>query len=325
MKTIFFFMFLLTNNFFAQSQTLNDSVAMGLKQPQNIEELKKEILKLLNDIESIAFWGEAYHKGCKLGNQNNIYIIFKGKNEVITESGFKYSHFDEKGSYINHLDSIYFSSDSLLKFESRNPFRFTENNGVCCKCGKKSKFYEIPAQTFEIKLNDIKLTYNGSIYESNKIYLWDSNLIPKLTATARTLRLTISYNKEILELKDFEKEYSEIDNILKNQPVSENQRKYIVQANALAKEKKLFDAITQMKKALEINKFNFPDAYYNLSLLSIQSYENYEEIRLPDSAERCLIDAIFYLKKYLILMPNAEDARKAQDKIYEWEFKITHQ
>ena len=29
--------------------------------------------------------------------------------------------------------------------------------------------------------------------------------------------------------------------------------------------------------------------------------------------------AIFNMKKYLILLPDAEDARAAQDKIYEWE------
>ncbi len=30
--------------------------------------------------------------------------------------------------------------------------------------------------------------------------------------------------------------------------------------------------------------------------------------------------AIPYMKQYLMLVPDAKDARKAQDKIYEWEF-----
>lgn len=33
-------------------------------------------------------------------------------------------------------------------------------------------------------------------------------------------------------------------------------------------------------------------------------------------------DAVYAMKQYLILSPEAEDARKAQDKIYEWELNI---
>jgi len=32
--------------------------------------------------------------------------------------------------------------------------------------------------------------------------------------------------------------------------------------------------------------------------------------------------AITYMKKYLMLVPDAKDARGAQDKIYEWETMI---
>lgn len=32
--------------------------------------------------------------------------------------------------------------------------------------------------------------------------------------------------------------------------------------------------------------------------------------------------AILNMRKYLLLMPDAEDARKAQDKIYEWELNM---
>lgn len=34
--------------------------------------------------------------------------------------------------------------------------------------------------------------------------------------------------------------------------------------------------------------------------------------------------SIFYMKKYLMLVPDASDARSAQDKIYEWEEKISN-
>ncbi len=59
-------------------------------------------------------------------------------------------------------------------------------------------------------------------------------------------------------------------------------------------------------KAIEVDQTAYPAAYSNLALLSAQ-IDNYEA-------------AIYYLKKYLMLEP--EDARAAQDKIYEWEGKL---
>jgi len=53
---------------------------------------------------------------------------------------------------------------------------------------------------------------------------------------------------------------------------------------------------------------SYPAAYSNLALLTAQ-LKNYE-------------GAIFYMKKYLLLGPEAADARNAQDKIYEWEIKV---
>jgi len=32
--------------------------------------------------------------------------------------------------------------------------------------------------------------------------------------------------------------------------------------------------------------------------------------------------AVYYMKKYLMLVPEASDARSSQDKIYEWEAQI---
>ena len=49
----------------------------------------------------------------------------------------------------------------------------------------------------------------------------------------------------------------------------------------------------------------YPAAYYNLALLEGQ-------MNLPFAA-------ITYMKHYLLLVPDAPDARSAQDKIYEWE------
>ncbi len=90
--------------------------------------------------------------------------------------------------------------------------------------------------------------------------------------------------------------------------VTEEQRKYIVQANALNEEKKYSEALEFYKKAIKIHPTSYPSAYYNMALIAAQ-IEDYKY-------------AIFNMKKYLMLTPSAEDARAAQDKIYTWELKL---
>ena len=87
-------------------------------------------------------------------------------------------------------------------------------------------------------------------------------------------------------------------------PVSEEQRKYIVQANSMTQQKNYVEAIKLYDKAIAIDQTN-PIVYYNQALL-------FAQIKRFDSA-------INRMKKYLMLSPNAPDARGAQDKIYEWE------
>jgi len=87
--------------------------------------------------------------------------------------------------------------------------------------------------------------------------------------------------------------------------VSEEQRRFIVQANALTQKKEFAKANALYEKALEVNPFSYPAAHYNMALISAQQGR--------------YTAAITSMKKYLMLMPDAEDARTAQDKIYEWE------
>jgi tetratricopeptide (TPR) repeat protein len=87
--------------------------------------------------------------------------------------------------------------------------------------------------------------------------------------------------------------------------ISEEQRKYIVQANLFSEGKDYKKAIATYNKVLDVNPIAYPAAYYNLSLLYAQ--------------ESFFDRAILNMKKYLLLLPDAPDARAAQDKIYEWE------
>ena len=88
-------------------------------------------------------------------------------------------------------------------------------------------------------------------------------------------------------------------------PISEEQRKFIVQANAFNERKEYAKAISLYQKAIEVDLVSHPEAYFNLALLSAQ-VQRYKP-------------AIAYMKQYLLLVPEAKDARAAQDKIYEWE------
>jgi len=91
--------------------------------------------------------------------------------------------------------------------------------------------------------------------------------------------------------------------------ISEEQRKYIIQANGFNDQKMYDKAIELYLKAIEVDQTAYPAAYSNLALLSAQT--------------KRFNDAIFYMKKYLMLEPEASDARSAQDKIYLWEAQIT--
>ena len=89
--------------------------------------------------------------------------------------------------------------------------------------------------------------------------------------------------------------------------ISEEERRYIVQANAMAQSKNYNRAIELYEKVIVLNPTN-PMVYNNEALLlAIVAQYN---------------SAINRMKKYLMLVPEAEDARAAQDKIYEWEAEI---
>jgi len=107
------------------------------------------------------------------------------------------------------------------------------------------------------------------------------------------------------ELALFEPIAAEYRSLAVKPQIPEEQRKCIVQANALSQEKQYLDAIALYEKAIALDPASYPAAYFNLALLSAQ-----------ENARRF---AIHYMKHYLLLVPDAPDARSAQDKIYEWE------
>ena len=114
-----------------------------------------------------------------------------------------------------------------------------------------------------------------------------------------------SYVERIHDLSKFKPIADKYRALTVKPPMSEEVRKYIVQANLSNQQKQYLRAISLYNNAIELDPTVYPAAYSNLALLSAQ-LTNFD-------------DAIFYMKKYLMLVPEAEDARSSQDKIYEWE------
>lgn len=117
--------------------------------------------------------------------------------------------------------------------------------------------------------------------------------------------LTEKLNKELALFEPIAAEYRSLR--VKPQ-ITEEQRRLVVQANAYTQKKDYAGAIDRYNKTLQLNPVSYPEAYFNLALLHEQ--------------QSLCVFAITYMKKYLMLVPDAKDARSAQDKIYEWETMI---
>lgn len=110
------------------------------------------------------------------------------------------------------------------------------------------------------------------------------------------------------QLADFEPIAAQYRSLGIKPEMTENQRRLIVQANALTQQKQYFQAREKYRQAIELDPVSYPGAYFNLALLEAQ-------MNLPFAAIACM-------KQYLMLVPDARDARSAQDKIYEWELMM---
>lgn len=95
---------------------------------------------------------------------------------------------------------------------------------------------------------------------------------------------------------------------LKTKPnVPEFVRKFTVQATSAVEEKDYSRAIELYQRSLSISPY-YPLARFNMAMLyaTIGDYKK----------------AIQQMNNYIHLVPDASDARAAQDKIYEWEIKV---
>jgi len=156
----------------------------------------------------------------------------------------------------------------------------------------------------DIRYTDKVMYRRDPFYKKNKNF--DSDKIEELYKVINILKSNLNPDEKAdLKLSKFKNEF-EKNGALKE--INEEQRKYIVQANASNEAKEYTNALLLYRKVLDVNKFAYPEAYFNMALI-LSHLEFYYQ-------------ATYAMKAYLILVPQAEDARKAQDKIYEWELNI---
>lgn len=150
--------------------------------------------------------------------------------------------------------------------------------------------------------------------ESNSLHLDNFLFIKKVAGTNEAVKQLV-HNISFLRnqifntsLALFEPNAAHYRGLNEKPPIPEEQRKYIVQANLFNQKKDYLKAIELYLKVIESDQTSYPAAYTNLALLSAQM-ANFDS-------------AIYYMKKYLMLEPDASDARSSQDKIYEWEAQL---
>lgn len=135
----------------------------------------------------------------------------------------------------------------------------------------------------------------------------------KLTDAFRDLDsawlLIPGFTKEDLSLRDtIVKSFFVVYPLMKTKPeISEQVRRYAVQASTATQEKRYDDAVRLWTTTLAIAPY-YPVAYYNRSLLH--------------EMKGNLTYSISDMENYLKLSPDATDARSARDKIYAWEGKL---
>lgn len=149
-----------------------------------------------------------------------------------------------------------------------------------------------------IRYKNIEIGYGGS----EKVSIIDSLYTHLIKLKSILEKQDLDHN---LLLESFKKNYTDTSN---NKILNEDQRRFIVQAKAATEEKKYYKAIELYENAINLNPYAYPMVY--------------KEIALLESKNGNYFVAIYNMKKYIFLVNGSEEARSAQDKIYEWELKL---
>lgn len=180
-------------------------------------------------------------------------------------------------------------------------------DSVTFNISKNKKYTFFCSNTQDIKA--LEYSYLGKVYEIElpglTVYWKIKDLeFAKKFADDLVYFQNMKQFVSVKDVEDFDAVAAKYRALKEKPKVTEEERKYIVQANAQTQLKNYKQAIEIYEKAIKVNPTN-PMVYNNQALL-LAMVGRYEA-------------AINRMKKYLKLVPDASDARAAQDKIYEWE------
>lgn len=190
--------------------------------------------------------------------------------------------------------------------DDRIEFRIRNKNKVLY-------YYEFSDQVISPEQPKIKYFLRVADFKfiSRSLAVRHTNGVATLSSCLTSFQFQLKKEQYDYELTLFEPAAEKYRALSVKPAVSEEQRKFIVQANLLTGQKDYENAINIYRKAVELDQTSYPSAYSNMALLSAQV----NDYNL----------AIYNMKKYLLLVPDAADARGAQDKIYEWELLMNKQ
>lgn len=251
--------------------------------------------------------GKAFYEERTLDKNRLLDTVFIRNDSLITK--YKEDHIDWKyyggKKYKNLYDPPGYMSAAIIDLKLSIAYIKQESFQGASLSGYAGIIWVVPKNkqyaATEFPYTSLNFTghaFNRRYTNKNAKELNDVNAVISLFS----LYVLQIYNKKLETFKTSANKQN------KSAGISEGQRKLIVQANLANEEKQYEKALELYEESLKLNEYNYPQAYYNMALIAAQ---------LGDYAV-----AIFNMKKYLILSPEAEDARKAQDKIYEWEFKL---
>lgn len=259
----------------------------------NTEQAKETIVRILNrkKISVSDSLGKIGYEEAK---------AFDDRIEFIMKAGSKVFYFRDI-FYLNNHNEVEFFATFEHEDVTDNPFL------------KSVDFYSDEIRN--IKNLNLRYVHGVSSKTISTKYFDTHDLAEALSCIQQKLARqyadsinTYNVNKLKNELAEFQKVAKAYNEQSEKPAVTEEQRKYIVQANALNQQKEYAKAIGLYNNAIEINPVAYPEAYYNLGLLYAQT----KDFSL----------AIFNMKKYMLLVPDSPDARAIQDKIYEWELML---
>lgn len=289
--TVLFFLMMSSSSVFAQQEkTHTDRFIYRPKPLKSMNQALQTISRVLNDkcvrVDSIA----------RTDGKTSYLNKIKYKKAIVTDQGIELKL--RSGTIMIDFSKLFGEKDIVVR---RSYYLVTD-----AKTGQKYRdsYSDLIDGTKKFDFMKFKAGFGVTMPYPSYYPTCNLQLADALFTVQRKLNKS-GHNSELETFKLLAEKYR----AMKVKPtMPEEQRKYVVQANYYNGKKNYQEAIKLYKKAIDIDSTAYPGAYYNLALLFAQE-NSYEA-------------AIFYMKEYLLLEPDAKDARAAQDKIYVWEAKV---